>query len=43
VFASDQYEHHGLAVEHLKRMREIGLAEWIAQQPRPMFCPGWRF
>ena len=43
AFASDGYDHHRLAVENMKRMREIGLGQWIAEQPRPMFCPGWLF
>lgn len=43
AFASDGYEHHRLAVENLKQMKAIGLEEWLAKQPRPMFCPGWRF
>jgi len=42
-FASDGHEHHRLAVENMKQMRALGLEEWIAQQPKPMFCPGWRF
>jgi hypothetical protein len=41
AFASDGYEHHRLAVEHLKRMREIGLEKWLEEQEKPMFCPGW--
>ncbi len=43
AFASDGHEHHRLAVENLKAMREMGPEKWIAQQPKPMFCPGWRF
>ena len=43
AFGSDGHEHHRLAVEHLKRMREIGLKNWLAEQERPMFCPGWLF
>ena len=42
-FASDGYEHHRLAVENMKKMRQLGLEEWIAQQEKPMFCPGWHF
>lgn len=42
-FASDGYEHHRLTVENMKRMKELGLQEWIAQQPKPMFCPGGSF
>ena len=43
AFASDGYEHHRLAVENLKQMKALGLGKWLATQPRPMFCPGWRF
>ena len=43
AFASDGYEHHRLAVENMKRMREVGLDAWIAEQPKVMFCPGWQF
>ena len=43
AFASDGHEHHRLAVENLKQMKSLGLEKWIAKQPRPMFCPGWRF
>jgi hypothetical protein len=43
AFASDGYEHHRPAVENMKEMRAIGLEKWIARQPKPMFCPGWRF
>ena len=43
AFATDGYEHHRLAVENLKQMKALGLARWVAQQPKPMFCPGWRF
>ncbi|MFO7918869.1 MAG: DUF3795 domain-containing protein [Anaerolineae bacterium] len=43
AFAADGYEHHRLTVENMKRMREVGLAKWIAEQEEPMFCPGWRF
>ena len=43
AFAADGYEHHRLTVENMKAMKDIGLADWIAQQPKPMFCPGWRF
>ena len=42
-FASDGYEHHRLAVENMKEMRQLGLSKWIAQQDKPMFCPGWHF
>jgi len=43
AFASDGYDHHRLAVENMKRMKEIGLEKWLAQQPKVMFCPGWVF
>ena len=43
AFACDGYEHHRLAAEHLKRMKEIGLEAWLAEQPKVMFCPGWYF
>jgi hypothetical protein len=43
AFASDGHEHHRITVENLKAMKEVGLEQWIAQQPRSMFCPGWRF
>lgn len=43
AFATDGHEHHRLAVENMKEMKEIGLENWIAQQPKPMFCPGWLF
>ncbi len=43
AFAADGYEHHAIAVENLKAIREVGLEVWIASQPKPMFCPGWRF
>ena len=43
AFAADGYEHHRLAVENMKKMRELGLEKWIAEQQKPMFCPGWLF
>ncbi|MEA3408622.1 MAG: DUF3795 domain-containing protein [Chloroflexota bacterium] len=43
AFASDGYEHHRLTVENMKRMQEVGLAQWIAEQEKPTFCTGWRF
>ena len=43
AFAADGYEHHRLAVENLKSMKELGLETWIAHQPAVMFCPGWLF
>ncbi len=42
-FASDGHEHHRLAVEHLKRMKEIGLEKWKEEQPNVMFCLDWLF
>ena len=43
AFAGDGYEHHRLAVENMKEMKELGLERWLAQQEKPMFCPGWLF
>ena len=43
AFATDGHEHHRLAVENMKTMRDMGIEEWIAQQPKPMFCAGWLF
>jgi len=43
AFAADGYEHHRLTVGNMERMRELGLERWIAEQPKVMFCPGWRF
>jgi hypothetical protein len=43
AFASDRYEHHRLTVENMKKMKELGLDRWLAQQQKPMFCPGWLF
>ncbi|MFW6164167.1 MAG: DUF3795 domain-containing protein [Planctomycetota bacterium] len=43
AFAADGHEHHRLAVENLKQMQALGLEKWVASQPKPMFCPGWRF
>jgi hypothetical protein len=43
AFAADGYAHHRLAVENMRRMRQIGLDAWIAEQPKVMFCPGWLF
>ena len=42
AFASDGYEHHRLTVENMKAMKAMGLKNWVAQQPKPVFCPGWR-
>ncbi len=41
AFAADGHEHHRPAVEHLKRMREIGLEKWLTEREKPMICPGW--
>ena len=43
VFSSDGYAHHKQTVENMKRMKEIGIEVWIAEQEKCMFCPGWRF
>jgi predicted amidophosphoribosyltransferase len=43
AFAADGHEHHRLTVENMKKMKELGLEKWLARQPRPMFCPGWKF
>ncbi len=43
AFASDGHEHHRLAVGSMKRMREVGLEQWLSEQPKVMFCPGWQF
>ncbi len=43
AFADDGHEHHRLTVENLKKMRKLGLKEWIDRQRKPMFCPGWLF
>ena len=39
AFASDGWAHHKRAVENLKRMKEIGIAGWIAEQEKCEFCP----
>jgi hypothetical protein len=41
AFANDGYEHHALTVANMRRMREVGLERWIAEQPKVVFCPGW--
>jgi len=41
-FASDGVAHHRRTVENAKRMKEIGLETWIAEQKRKrqcLFCP----
>jgi len=43
AFAADGHEHHKLAVENLKAMKAKGIENWIAEQPKVMFCPGWQF
>lgn len=43
AFASDGHAHHRIAVENMKRMKEVGLEAWLAGQPKAMFCPGWLF
>lgn len=42
-FASDGYAHHKQTVENMKRMKEIGIEAWIAEQEKCTFCPGWEF
>jgi len=42
-FASDGYGHHKQTVENMKKMKEIGIETWIAEQEKCMFCPGWIF
>lgn len=42
-FASDGYAHHKKTVENMKKMKEIGIKAWIAEQEKGMFCPGWKF
>jgi len=42
AFSSDGAAHHKRTVENLKRMKEIGLEKWIAEQDKkgpPIFCP----
>ncbi len=42
AFASDGVSHHRRTVENLKRMKEMGIEEWIAEQERKgkcTFCP----
>lgn len=41
-FASDGVSHHKRTVENLKRMKQIGIDAWIAEQNKkgqPVFCP----
>jgi hypothetical protein len=41
-FSSDDIPHHRRTVENAKRMKEIGLEAWIAEQKRKrqcVFCP----
>jgi hypothetical protein len=41
-FASDGISHHKRTVENLKRMKEIGIDAWIAEQKKKgqlTFCP----
>jgi len=42
-FSSDGHAHHKQTVENMKRMKEIGIKAWIAEQEKCMFCPGWKF
>jgi hypothetical protein len=42
AFSLDGAAHHKRTVENLKRMKEIGLKAWIAEQEKkgpPSFCP----
>ena len=34
AFSSDVHTYHGRTVKNMKRMREIGLDTWIAEQKR---------
>ncbi len=43
AFDNDAYEHHSIAVRNMERAKEIGVDEWLKQQPRVMYCPGWKF
>jgi hypothetical protein len=43
AFAADGHDHHRITVENMKRMKQVGLETWLAEQAEPMFCPGWRF
>ncbi|MHA1582105.1 MAG: hypothetical protein ACTSYM_06405 [Candidatus Baldrarchaeia archaeon] len=41
-FSSDGMSHHKRTIENLKRMKEIGIEAWIAEQKRKgksVFCP----
>jgi len=41
-FASDGLSHHKRTVENLKKMKEIGVQAWIAEQKKKgtaLFCP----
>lgn len=41
-FASDGVSHHKRTIENLRRMKEIGIDTWIAEQTRNgrcVFCP----
>ena len=42
-FASDGWDHHKQTVENMKKMKEIGIKAWIAEQEKGMFCPVWKF
>jgi len=42
-YSSDGYAHHKQTVENMKKIKEIGLENWIAKQEKCMFCPGWVF
>jgi hypothetical protein len=41
-FASDGVSHHKRTVENMRRMKEIGFENWVAEQKRKgqcLFCP----
>ncbi len=40
TLANDGAPHHAQTFRNLKRMAEIGLEEFIAEQDNPSFCPG---
>ena len=40
AFAADEWDHHRATVENMKAMKALGLKNWVAQQPKPVWCPG---
>ncbi len=40
AFAADEWDHHRATVENMKKMKAMGLKNWGAQQPKPVWCPG---